>query len=383
MGSIESYATKAGKRYRVRYRKPDHSQAAKRGFTTKKAAELYLAENEVSKARGQWIDASESRNTVASLGAAWLASQTHLKPSSLRPVEIAWRLYVLPAWGRVAIGDIRHTAVQAWVSSMTAGTGEAAGKGATTVLRAYGVLAAILDAAVKDRRLHSNPARGVALPRKTGKARVYLSHDQVQLLADNAGKHATLVLTLAYTGLRWGEATGLRLKHLDALRRRVRVQENAVNVGGHVIVGTPKSHEARSVPYPEFLSIPLALQCEGKSHDALVFGTGVVHQAQPDGRRGWFVAAVAKAQLVDQAFPRVTIHDLRHTAASLAVSSGANVKAVQRMLGHASAAMTLDTYADLFDDDLDAVSVALDNAKRVSDVSNRRPKDSIGNEKTP
>ncbi|WP_120339237.1 tyrosine-type recombinase/integrase [Cryobacterium soli] len=285
---------------------------------------------------------------------------------------------MLPTWGRVAIGDIRHTAVQAWVSSLTAGTGEAAGKVATTVLRAYGVLAAILDAAVKDRRLHSNPARGVALPRKTGKARVYLSHDQVQLLADNAGRHATLVLTLAYTGLRWGEATGLRLKHLDALRRRVRVQENAVNVGGHVIVGTPKSHEARSVPYPEFLTNPLALQCEGKSHDALVFGTGLVHQAQPDGRRGWFVAAVAKAQLVDEAFPRVTIHDLRHTAASLAVSSGANVKAVQRMLGHASAAMTLDTYADLFDDDLDAVSVALDNAKRVSDVSGSRPKAPFG-----
>ena len=161
------------------------------------------------------------------------------------------------------------------------------------------------------------------------------------------------------------------------------MQENAVNVGGHVIVGTPKSHEARSVPYPEFLSIPLALQCEGKSHDALVFGSGVVHQAQPDGRRGWFVAAVAKAQLVDQAFPRVTIHDLRHTAASLAVSSGANVKAVQRMLGHASAAMTLDTNADLFDDDLDAVSVALDNAKRMSDVSNSRPKARVADEKTP
>jgi integrase len=55
----------------------------------------------------------------------------------------------------------------------------------------------------------------------------------------------------------------------------------------------------------------------------------------------------------------VTIHDLRHTAASLAVSAGANVKAVQRMLGHASAAMTLDVYADLFDDDLDAVAEAL------------------------
>ena len=62
----------------------------------------------------------------------------------------------------------------------------------------------------------------------------------------------------------------------------------------------------------------------------------------------------------------LTPHDLRHTAASLAVAAGANVKAVQRMLGHASAAMTLDTYADLFDDDLDAVSAALDTAAERS-----------------
>jgi integrase len=55
----------------------------------------------------------------------------------------------------------------------------------------------------------------------------------------------------------------------------------------------------------------------------------------------------------------MSIHDLRRTAASLAVSAGANVKTVQRMLGHASAAMTLDVYADLFDDDPDAVAAAL------------------------
>lgn len=49
----------------------------------------------------------------------------------------------------------------------------------------------------------------------------------------------------------------------------------------------------------------------------------------------------------------MTLHDLRHTAVSLMVSSGANVKAVQRQIGHKSAAMTLDTYADLFEADLD------------------------------
>lgn len=58
----------------------------------------------------------------------------------------------------------------------------------------------------------------------------------------------------------------------------------------------------------------------------------------------------------------MTVRDLRHTAASSAISAGANVKAVQRMLGHASAAMTLDVYADLFDDDLDQVAGRLDEA---------------------
>ena len=59
-------------------------------------------------------------------------------------------------------------------------------------------------------------------------------------------------------------------------------------------------------------------------------------------------------------FRRVTPHDLRHTAASLAISSGANVKVVQRMLGHKSAKVTLDTYAALFPDDLDSVVDALE-----------------------
>jgi integrase len=61
------------------------------------------------------------------------------------------------------------------------------------------------------------------------------------------------------------------------------------------------------------------------------------------------------------------VHDLRHTAASLAVAAGANVKAVQRMLGHASAAMTLDVYAGLFNDDLDEVAEGLDRAKARSE----------------
>lgn len=83
----------------------------------------------------------------------------------------------------------------------------------------------------------------------------------------------------------------------------------------------------------------------------------------PSSVWGWFEASVKKCQAVDAAFPRVTPHDLRHTAASLAISTGTNVKLVQKMLGHASAAITLDVYADLFEDDLDSVAEALDRAR--------------------
>jgi Phage integrase family len=103
----------------------------------------------------------------------------------------------------------------------------------------------------------------------------------------------------------------------------------------------------------------LARQCEGKDRDNLVWSEpDGGHLRRPHPTSGWFAKAVA-----DSGVPRTTPHDLRHTAASLAVSAGANVKAVQRMLGHASAAMTLDIYADLFDDDLEAVATALHDAR--------------------
>ncbi|MBT2555841.1 tyrosine-type recombinase/integrase [Arthrobacter sp. ISL-5] len=69
---------------------------------------------------------------------------------------------------------------------------------------------------------------------------------------------------------------------------------------------------------------------------------------------------------------------LRHSAASFAVSAGANVKAVQRMLGHSSAAMTLDIYADLFDDDLDGVADALDAVVSQLDVAKVLPPAVVG-----
>ncbi|WP_374761048.1 tyrosine-type recombinase/integrase [Microbacterium sp. zg.B185] len=357
MGSIAAYTTKQGRRYRVRYRRPDGTQTDRRGFTTKRDAELFLSTVEVAKAKGEFIDVSAAEAKVGTLGTRWIASRRQiLKPSTFRSLESSWRIHVLPRWGTRAIGSIRHSEIQAWISEM------AQSQSATNVLRAHGILAAIFDTAVKDRSLAANPARDVGVPRKGKKGKAYLTHAQVELLARNAAE-PTLVRFLAYTGLRWGEATALRIRHLDLGRRRASIEENAVMVNNTVIMGTPKTHKTRSVPLPAFLVQELRLRVQARHRDAYVFGDGAEPLRLPNSKDGWFAGAVRRAQQADPNVPRVTPHDLRHTAASLAVSAGANVKAVQRMLGHASAAMTLDTYSDLFDDDLDAVSEALDRAR--------------------
>ena len=216
--------------------------------------------------------------TVGTLGATWLASQTHLKPSSRDSIEIAWRLFVEPAWGNTAIGEVRHSNVQTWVAQLGSGdskTAHAVGpRSATVVIRAFGILAAVLDVAQRDRLIAVNPARGVSLPRKGKKEHVYLSHNQVATLSRNRGDKGTLVLTLAYTGLRWGEAVGLRVKDLDTVRHRLSVRSNAVRVGGKIEVGTPKSQESRSVPFPEILTALLTDAAETKPPDQLLFGNG-------------------------------------------------------------------------------------------------------------
>src|SRR5690606_3813305 len=128
--------------------------------------------------------------------------------------------------------------------------------------------------------------------------------------------------------------------------------------------------EDRSIPIPGFLVELLRAHVAGRAAASPVFygsrtRTWLWNHTY---RVGWFDDAAVSVGLEG-----LTPHELRHTAASLAVSAGANVKAVQRMLGHASAAVTLDVYAELFDDDLDDVAVALDRAAMKSSVASLLP----------
>ena len=107
MGSITAYETADGKRYRVRYRDPDRKSREKGGFVRKADAVDYLAETVVTTNRGEYVD-PQAAKTIRDMGDEWMANQSHLKPSSYRAVETAWRLHIAPAWGARRVGDIRH-----------------------------------------------------------------------------------------------------------------------------------------------------------------------------------------------------------------------------------------------------------------------------------
>ena len=113
MGSVQPYKTNAGKRYLVRYKKPDNTHAAKRGFRTKREAEDYLATVTSRSAVQQYINPNDARITIAELGDMWLQDQAAvLKPSSMHPLGSAWRVHVEPRWGTRA-SDVRYSDVRA------------------------------------------------------------------------------------------------------------------------------------------------------------------------------------------------------------------------------------------------------------------------------
>lgn len=179
------------------------------------------------------------------------------------------------------------------------------------------------------------------LTRKS-KGRQYLPHPCASVgVRWRLQDHRTLVFPRAYSGLRWGEVTGPRRRHLNLLRRWLSVDENAAAVGGRIVPGTPKSHDPRGIPLPRSRAPRLEEQCEGRGPDDLVFSRqDGRHLLRPETERSWCARAIRETGVADAPTP----HALRHTAASLAIQAEANIRALRHMLGHASASLTLDRW---------------------------------------
>ncbi|ADU49457.1 tyrosine-type recombinase/integrase [Intrasporangium calvum] len=336
--------------WQARWRDPGGRQR-KKNFTRKVDAQRWLDQMQAERHRGQYVDPRAGKVRVSEVAEGWARGLTHLKVSTATRYRGLMCGHILPRFGAWAVADLRHSDVRDWVNDLSA-----SGLSAGTVRQAHRVLSLILSESVKDGRIARNVAAGVQLPRAVRADPRFLDADEVARLIAGAGTNGLSIAVLAFCGLRFGELAALRVRRANVLRRRLVVAESVTEVGGRLVWSLPKTNRTRTVPFPPSLTPQIEALCRGKGPDDLLF-------TAPEGgalrlgnwRRRVFDPACRAAGLVG-----VTPHDLRHTAASLAIASGANVKAVQQMLGHASAAMTLDVYAGLFGDDLDAVALALD-----------------------
>jgi integrase len=275
-----------------------------------------------------------------------------VKPKTQAGYESLLRSRILPTFGAVKLSSITSAMVRRWVADMV---GE--GLSASRIRQARAILRQSLEVARVDGLIGANPAQGVKAPVSRRREPRYITAEQVAKLAGQAEHRqkgsGAFVWFLAVTGLRWGEAVALRRSAVDLMRRRVEVHEAVTEISGRLVHGTPKSHFSRTIVIPKVLADRLAPHCARLGADDLVFTSprgGYLRSA--NFRRNVWVPALRAAGLDE----KLRIHDLRATAASLMVSSGASIKAIQRAFGHASAKMTLDTYAGLFTDDLEALA---------------------------
>lgn len=345
---MASISKRENGKWRARYRDEAGREHA-RHFARKVDAQRWLDTVTASVVRGDYVDPKHGRSTVRAYAMKWQTVQVS-SAGTRRNVNAALRVHLFPAIGDVPIGSVLPSTVQGFVKTL-----EDKGLAPGTIRNIYATTAQVFASAVADRVISSSPCRRIRLPKGDAGEVVPPTVEEVAaLMASVDTRYRALVVTLAGSGLRIGEALGLSVGDVDFLRRTLRVerQRNQVNE----IARLKSRSSRRTVPIGQVVIEELAAHlAEYPSGDALFLD----EFGEPLTYRRW-------KRIWNKAAGSVGIshrtHDLRHFAASALIGGGASVKQVQTVLGHASAVITLQTYAHLWPGDDDRTRDVMDAA---------------------
>ena len=275
-----------------------------------------------------------------------------VRPSTHQRYEQVVRLHIDPAFGAVKLKSLSPAHVQGlYREKLDYGLAPA------TVQKIHVVLHKALKQAVRWSLVPRNVAEAV-IPPKPGKEEMHpLSADEAKSLfraaREGEDRLEALYVLAVTTGMRQGELLGLKWEDVDLEREVLQVRRTLVKNGGRLSLGEPKTKKSRrtvhltgravgalkrhrKVQAEERLALPGLWQNNG-----LVFATNIGTLINPTNlRRRSFAPLLEKAGL-----SQIRFHDLRHTAATLLFLEGVHPKFVQELLGHATIAITLDTYS--------------------------------------
>ncbi|MGZ6838724.1 MAG: tyrosine-type recombinase/integrase [Blastococcus sp.] len=347
----------------------------KGGFTTKTAAEEWERQTAVDLARGTYRDPDAGAMLFREWAERWLRTRGTLKASSQREEASVIRVHLVPALGGVRLDRVGPLAVESLVSTLMKTHAP------KTVRNIHGVLHNVMSLAVREGLIVTNPCEGTRLPAgERRKVMACLTEQQLgQLIAAVPEFWRPLVVFLAGTGARWGEAVGLRVKYVDLMVPEVKVRET-LNPQA-TVWGTPKTKAGRrtiGIP-PAVVDVLLPLVA-GKDGDEPVFTT-------PEGeliRHRWFMVNVWEPAVAAAALSlRPTPHDLRHTHAALLIADGHPLSAIKERLGHESIQTTDGTYGYLLPRVEERLLRSLERSLGGQSTESTIPVASPDNEKTP
>ncbi|MEY2772937.1 MAG: hypothetical protein RJB51_358 [Actinomycetota bacterium] len=352
----------------VRFRTPDGKNRQKT-FTQKKDAERFDRIQRIEIERGNWTNPQDSKITVTELFDLYSSTKLGLKPKSIESNLSLWRRHIEPRFGRSTIGSINVRDVHKWMKDAT--VGDSAYTTSGRIEKALKLLASMLDYAVDSGYLPKNALRksngrvnNIYLP-KTDRTRVMvaLTPEELMSLAPQCGPYETLVLIAGLCGLRWAEAIGLQAQDVIKQGTSIVVSRTLSEVSGKFYESTTKNEQTRVVHVPHLLQEKLKLAIVGKAADELIFTNKVGKPLSISN----FKHRIFEPAIKSSGIPRITFHDLRHTAASCAISMGANILVVSKMLGHSDPSVTLNYYGHMYQED--QVKLAHDIDARYSALS--------------
>lgn len=335
-----------GKRWQVRYRDADGVQR-KENFAKRPPADARAAEVETDLNRGHYVDPGEQRITFREYAESWRQAQPH-RPGTAKDVEQALRCYAYPAFGSRRLSSIRASTVQAWATGMV----KTGGLSPSTARKNFQKVKAVFNAAARDGIIQRSPCSGVRTTEVPHAEIVPLTREQVERLAAALPeRYRALVVLGIGSGLRPGELFGLEVRHVNFLRRTVKVEQQLQQTAGHgVYVCDPKTKRSyRTVPVSRTVLEALTqhLQAYPAGPDEHLFR---MDRGGPIIRTAFF-GHVWRPSVERAGLPTGTrMHDMRHTYASLLIAHGRGPKTVAARLGD-SVAVAMKVYAHLWPDE--------------------------------
>lgn len=345
MATIIPRDTKNGKSYFVVYR-VDGKQVWVNGGNRKTAAERLKVKIEHEINLGIHMELPDV--TVKDFAAKWLdAKAADVRPKTLKGYEEHLRLRILPQFGNRKLKSITPEDIEHLKTAILKG-----GKvSAATVGKYVIVVKMMFKTALIWGYIAKNPAEYIKRPPVSKQEPKILAPQEIKRLVEaTPAKHKALMATACYTGMRQGEILGLKWDDIDFENKRVYVQRTLQQ---GQLLGPKTEASRRSVDIPAFLvgwleEHQLRQAVEGPASDVdLVFPN---EAGKPMDRANLEVRIFKPALVLAGLTTSLRFHDLRHSYASMLIHQGANIKYVQKQLGHATVHMTLNTYSHLLPD---------------------------------